>query len=623
MCGICGIFRPDRGPVDPLRVKKMREAMQYRGPDGCGLTCGPGYALGHRRLSIIDLSANGLQPMANEDNSVQIVFNGAIYNFAELRRGLLEKGHQFRSRTDTEVLIHGYEEWGLSGLFSRIRGMYAFAILDHATHTIHLGRDPLGKKPLFVRLRNGELVFASSARALALALHALPEIDPIAVDQLLCDLYIPGPGSIFQGVEKLLPGHALSLGPDGERRELIHWRPDFLHPEMGVNDEEWLKRIELALETAVNRRLIADVPIGILLSGGVDSSLVTVIAAKMTGRVQTFSVAADDPALDESRYAEAVARRYGTVHHVLKVASDFRSNLVRLVTAMSEPLADASAANVLAIAEEARQFVTVILTGDGGDEAFGGYTHYLAYYAAQRLRKLCPGPLKAMLVLLSSVLQCSGGALHRAGTLCRLSAAPLEQTLFSANSMVVSSTRRSLYSPEFREKIGQNRHNLHYLSLLPCSSRAEDVDRVMQAQLLTILPDDYLAKVDGATMGVSVEARSPFLDVDLMELAMRIPAAARFRGGKAKSLLRRLALRYVPAQCVRRRKQGFAAPIGKWLREDWNDLVEDFVLGPQVEQRGWFQRNTLERVVQEHRRGVDHAHLLWALLVLELWIRLT
>jgi asparagine synthase (glutamine-hydrolysing) len=624
MCGICGIFRPDRDAVDPQRVKRIRDAMAYRGPDGVGLTHGPGFALGHRRLSIFDLSENGLQPMANEDGSVEIVFNGAIYNFVPLRQELRDCGHRFRSQADTEVLIHGYEEWGLEKLLARIKGMFAFAIFDHRRHSLHLARDPLGKKPLFFRWQNGELVFASSARALVLAWDAAPEIDPIAVDQLLCDMYIPGPRSIFEGVEKLLPGHALSLGRDGQRKDHVHWSADFLHPEEGVSDEEWLERIEHSLQTAVSRRLVADVPVGILLSGGIDSSLVTATAARIAGRVQTFSVKTDDPAMDESRFAAAVAKRYDTVHHELKVVSDFRSNLVRLVTAMGEPLADASAVNVLAIAEQARQFVTVILTGDGGDEAFGGYSQYLAYYRAEKLRRFLPGPLKMPVAWLSSLLLKSGGVLHRAGTLGRLTAVPVEQTLFAINTMMDDSVRPSLYTPDFKQRIGANRHNLHYLSLLPsASSKAQDVDRVMQVQLQTVLPDDYLAKVDGATMGVSVEARSPFLDIDLVELAMRIPADARFRGSKAKSLLRRLALRDLPVECVERRKQGFAAPIGKWLRKDWADLVEDCVLGPHVEQRGWFQRKALEQVVQEQARGVNHDYLLWALLVLEMWVRLT
>jgi asparagine synthase (glutamine-hydrolysing) len=403
MCGICGVFRPDRGRIDIARVKRMREAVTYRGPDACGLSHGPGYALGHRRLSIIDLSENGVQPMSNEDGSVEIVLNGEIYNFRELRCQLQTKGHIFRSATDTEVLVHGYEEWGINRLLSMIRGMYAFGIVDHGEHIIHLARDPLGKKPLFFRLGPDELAFASSARALASGLTDIPDVDVAGIDKLLWNLYIPGPETIFVGVEKLPPGHALSLGCDGIRCEFVHWRPDFLHSEEGLQDDEWLEKIESALETAVKRRLVADVPVGALLSGGVDSSLVTAMAAKLAGKIQTFSVATEDPQLDESHFARAVAERCGTTHHELKVRGDIRKSLCRLIAAMGEPLADASAANTFAIAEQARQFVTVVLTGDGGDEGFGGYQQYLAYYFAGHLSRLGSGLLKVPLWALSKL----------------------------------------------------------------------------------------------------------------------------------------------------------------------------------------------------------------------------
>jgi asparagine synthase (glutamine-hydrolysing) len=623
MCGICGIFRPDRGPVDSVRAERMREAVTYRGPDASGLTHGPGFALGHRRLSIIDLSQSGVQPMANEDGTIEIVFNGEIYNFRELKHQLQTKGHIFRSKTDTEVLVHGYEEWGINELLSKIRGMYAFGIVDHNEHVIHLARDPLGKKPLFFRLTHDELTFASSARALALGFFTPPDVDHIAIDNLLWNLYIPGPKTTFVGVEKLLPGHALSLGCDARRSDFVHWRPDFLHSEEDIEDEEWLERIGNALEMAVKRRLVADVPVGVLLSGGVDSSLVTAMAAKLAGEIQTFSVATEDPALDESRFAQAVAERCGTRHHVLNVRGDLRKNLARLISAMGEPLADASAINMFAIAEKARQFVTVVLTGDGGDEGFGGYRQYLAYYVAGHLSRLCPGPLRYLPLFLSRIPWNRSGPLHSARTLCRLASASLEETLFSTSTTMDASTRDFLYTPEFKNSLKQSHPYDHYLHALPPLDGAPPVDRVMQARLLTVLPDDYLAKVDNATMAVSLEARSPFLDLDLIELAMRIPAAARFRGAKSKSLLRRLAERYVPANCVRRRKRGFVAPIGKWLRRDWPDLVDDFVLGPQVEQRQWFRREALKSIVDEHRHGIDHAYLLWGLVVMELWVRMS
>lgn len=623
MCGICGVYRPDRGPVDISRVESMREVLTYRGPDACGLSHGPGYALGHRRLSIIDLSENGVQPMRNEDGSVEVVFNGEIYNFHELKCQLQGKKHLFRSTTDSEVLVHGYEEWGLNGLLSRIRGMYAFGIIDHNEHAIHLARDPLGEKPLFFRLDHGELSFASSVRSLAWGLTTPPGMDPASIDNLLWNLYVPGPETILAGVEKLLPGRALSLGCDGVRREMVHWRPDFLHSKETLRDSEWLERIENALEIAVRRRLVADVPVGILLSGGIDSSLVTAIAAQLAGKVQTFSVATEDPQLDESHFAQSVAESCQTTHRELKVRGSVRKSLARLIAAMGEPLADASAVNTFAIAEEARQFVTVVLTGDGGDDGFGGYRQYLAYYLAEHVGRLSSGLLRFPLWLLNKI-PCNGSSpLRSARTVFRLASAPLEQTLCSTSMAMDAATRECLYTLEFKERLREHQPSEHYLRNLPPGDRYLAVDRVMQTRLLTVLPDDYLAKVDNATMAVSLEARTPFLDLEVMELAMHIPAASRFRHVKSKFLLRQLAERYVPVKCVRRRKQGFVAPVGKWIREDWPDLVDELVLGPHVEERRWFRRKALQAIVDEHRRGIDHSYLLWGLMVLELWVRMS
>ena len=599
----------------------MRDAMAYRGPDASGLSHGPGYALGHRRLSIIDLSDNGKQPMYNEDGSIEIVLNGEIYNFADLRSELVSKGHRFQSRTDTEVLVHGYEEWGLEQLLGRIRGMYAFAILDHNSHELHAARDPVGKKPFFFYFADGEMVFASSARALILGLRNKPEIEPRAIDHLLSYLYIPGPETILQDVEKLQPGHALTIKRDGTMADLVHWKPDFLHPNAGLTNEEWLEKTEEALANAVRRRLVADVPVGILLSGGIDSSLVTSMAGRLAGDIRTFAVATDDSALDESRFASAVAERCGTVHQVLKVDGNSRAQLTSLVAAMGEPLADASAVNTYAISEKAREFVTVVLTGDGGDEAFGGYSQYLAYYYAGELGKFIPRPLDPLFALTSAALLKCPGIIHRAGTLLRLATMPVEDTLFS-DAYLGPEHRDALYTPEFREALGTNNAREHYLLALPHDVHAQPVDRVMQACMATVLSNDYLMKVDNGTMAVGLEARSPFLDIDLLELAMSVPVNIRFRGGKSKHLLRELALKYVPKECVNRRKQGFVAPVGAWLRQ-WSDLVDDLILGPHVEQRGWFRRPALESIVSEHRRGADRAYLLWGLLILELWVRMS
>ncbi|MCU1285426.1 MAG: asnB [Acidobacteriales bacterium] len=623
MCGICGVFRPDGGEVDWLRVQRMREAIAYRGPDASGMTQSGGCALGHQRLSIIDLSQRGLQPMKNEDSSVEVVFNGEIYNFKELKHLLETEGHAFQSTTDTETLVHGYEEWGIAGLLSRIKGMYALAIFDQKEHCIHLARDPLGKKPLFFCYDGEELVFASSARALALGLHSTPSINVSAVDDFLWNLFVSGPETIFSGVEKLPPGHSITIRRDGSRRDSVHWQADFLSPEEGTNQDEWLERIEELLEMAVQRRLVADVPIGLLLSGGVDSSLITAIASKLCPGLQTFSVASEDPALDESGFAHSVAERCGTKHHKLEVRGEIRNSLPQLIAAMGEPLADASAINTFAISRAAKEYVKVVLTGDGGDEGFGGYRQFLAYYVAGKLSRLGSSFLKLPKWILDRAQPNGTGRMHSAQTLLRLASEPLEQTLFAQGMAMDRATRSALYTSEFYDALGTHCPDQHFRKAVPVDEKALPVDRVMQARIKTVLPDDYLTKVDNATMAVGLEARSPFLDVDVINLAMRIPAAIRFGNAKPKALLQRLAMRYVPASCVKRRKQGFVAPVGKWIRNDWPDLVEDLVLGDNIERRGWFRRDTLERVVGEHRAGADHGYLLWGIMVLELWTRMS
>lgn len=622
MCGICGIFRPDGAPVAADRVLRMRDAMMPRGPDGCGLVSGPGYAVGHRRLSIIDLSADAEQPMANEDGSIWVVFNGEIYNFLDLRKELQQQGHQFRSRSDTEVLIHGYESWGLEKLLRRIRGMFAFALLDLARRQVHLARDPLGKKPLFFRWADNELAFASSARALNQGLASTPAIDVAAIDDLLWNNHIPMRRTIFRGVEKVLPGHTWSL--DGERRvsELVHWRPNCYQPEHGVTADEWLQRIEDALMTAVRRRFVADVPVGTMLSGGVDSSLVTAFAAKAMGQVKTFTVANEDPKEDESPYASAVAEYYHTDQHVLPTHSRFRGNLLRLIAAMGEPFADSSAINVFAISELARQWITVVLTGDGGDEGFGGYQEHFGPYCAGRLAPFLPRGLQQPLAWCTNALYRGGRTLHKAGTLIEMASGSLEKyfgTLYPEGARL----REELYTPDFLSALAGHNPRGHVLNILT-KSRAQRAwgSRIMESFLLTNLADDYLTKVDLATMGVSMEARCPFLDIDVIDLASKIPEEIRFLGCRRKGLLRALARRHLPRETVDRKKQGFGVPVGLWFRHDWRDLTQEFILGPHVERRGWFRRQTLERIVAEQRQGVEHDYLLWAILVLELWLRL-
>lgn len=626
MCGICGVMRFDGEVVDPLRVERMRDQMIARGPDGFGLSQQNTFVLGHRRLAIIDLSDAGHQPMSNADGSLQIAFNGEIYNFQELRAELEKSGYVFASRTDTEVLLHGYAQWGLEGLLTRIRGMFAFALVDQVRGEIHLARDPLGKKPLFFRKTEYELAFASSTRALFAGLPSKPKVDLIAVDALLWNAYIPGPRTILQGVEKLQPGCAMSFLQGGMRRDLTYWKQDFFSPEQGVEREEWLERIEAMLLQAVKRRLMADRPLGVMLSGGVDSGLITAMVAQTGARVKTFTVAAEDPSLDESPLAALVAGRYDTEHCVLPVTHAIQHQMGRLVAAMGEPMGDPSAAFLLAVAQTARQSITVALMGDGGDECFGGYDYFGVYSLVGRIRRFLPGASLGVLNYAGRALQHQRGALRRAGTLLHMIGTPLEEN-FRERARMDAATRGALYTPDFQRALVTHHPADHYMEALAQNKNALPVDRVMQMHLQTILPDQLLAKTDLATMGASLEARCPFLDQDMVELAMRIPASHRFHGG-TKGLLRELARRHLPQEVVDRPKQGFEPPLAAWLRsKEWADLVDDLLLGQHVEQRGWFQRKTLEALIAEHRQqtrsvGHDSAYLLWTLIILELWLRM-
>lgn len=619
MCGICGIYRPG-AEVDPTRVEAMRDLMPFRGPDAAGFASGDDWALGHRRLSIIDLSDLGKQPMMNEDGSIQIVLNGEIYNFAELRPELERAGHHFVSRTDTEVLVHGFEEWGLEELLRRIRGMFAFALLDKRRNAIHLARDPLGKKPLYFCHAGGELVFASSARAIARALPRAPQVDLTAIHDLLWHLYIPGPRTIFEGVEKLPGGHAVTFDADGGRREIAYWQPDFSRADPTLNEEDWLSEITRELTRSVERRLVSDVPLGIMLSGGVDSSLVTAIAAKLVKGVKTFAVGSDDPAIDEREYAAAVARHCGTDHHLLIVAEDARETFPQLVAAMGEPLGDASAANLFAISRVARQHVTVVLTGDGGDEVFGGYAHFLAAYFGDRMRRVLPEAARPLLAASGRALQRLPPPLRRLGTLLRVSGESPAR-FFDTFGRIVDPA--PLFNSAAQERLRGHDPVHHYHAALAATHAGLEVDQIMSVQMQTLLQDDYLSKADIGTMAASVEGRAPFLDVGLVDLGARIPARIRFRGNEPKGLLRELARRHVPPHVVDRRKKGFVAPVGGWLRGGWRDLVDDLVLGEAVERRGWFRREALERVVATQRAGGGLDYVVWSLLVLEFWLRIT
>jgi len=627
MCGICGIVSRTGGPVDPARLVRMRDCMISRGPDDEGLLVRGPVGLGHRRLSIVDLSAAGHQPMANEDESVWIVYNGEIYNFPELRQELESAGHRFVSRTDTEVLIHGYEEWGIDGLCRRIAGMFAFAIWDVNQRRLWLARDRLGKKPLFYYDDGRELLFSSTLRSLWLALGGRLEIDPCAVDEFLFKYVIDQDRCVFSGVRKLAPGCFAETGLDsGVPRPQRYWSISYAR-KRDLSESEWVEAVDAALERAVRRRLIADVPIGAFLSGGVDSSgVVAMMARVMDQPVRTFTVGFEFiKSYDERQYARKVAERTGSDHRELILDPDVWSMLPRLVWEYGEPFGDSSAIPSWFVAQAARRHVTVALTGDGGDEGFAGYDVYRAAYRAIKYRWV-PAPIRCHALPLAAGLLSAVAPTalisQRVGAFAHYLAGRVDRVAAISTCWSMP-FRKRLYSPSLMRSLDGFDPAASRMQTVAGADGPTPVDKALALILHHELPSDYLTKVDVATMAHSLEARCPFLDTELLELASTIPAEVLVRNGEAKALLKKVVARLVPPDVVYRRKWGFGIPVGHWFRDHWRERVRNLLLSQRAGERGLFNMHYLERVLDQHAAGkVNHNYRIWSLLVLEIWHRL-
>jgi asparagine synthase (glutamine-hydrolysing) len=590
----------------------MRASLVHRGPDE-GSTDTVGLCvLGHQRLRVLDLES-GWQPVASEGGDLVAVFNGELYNFLELRAFLEARGHVVRGTGDTPVLPHLYEEEGVD-FVRRLEGMFAFALWDGPRERLVLARDRLGKKPLlWTRLPDGTLVFASELQAL-LRLEALPrELDFVALDAYLALGYVPAPRTIVRGVHKLPPGHVLVVEASRERLER-YWRAE-AHPEPGVSDEEWLDRVRETVAAAVRQRLAADVPLGVLLSGGIDSSIVVALTARESSeRVRTYTVGFPDARYDERTYARAVAERYGAVHEELLVDTDPTDSVERLVGALGEPLGDEAALPTYLICEQARRHVTVALTGDGGDESFAGYERYAAHRLAARA-----GRVPALARASARVLRAAPGgrreprsAAFRAARFLETAAAPAALRYGRLMEVFTPAARRELVEAGVEpapagELLGTPREpGLRGLQLLDVES---------------YLPDDLLVKADLASMAHSLELRSPLLDRKVLELGLALPNHLKQQGRTGKVALRRAFADALPPEVAARGKTGFGVPIGRWLREDLGELVRDVLLDATARDRGLVRPSAVKRLLDEHARGVDHAHRLWCLLALELWLR--
>jgi asparagine synthase (glutamine-hydrolysing) len=622
MCGICGVVSSDSSePIDPRVIGRMRDSLAHRGPDDKGYYIGPGVGLGHRRLSIIDLRPEGRQPMANEDGSVKIVFNGEIYNFADHYQLLLARGHRFRSRSDTEVIIHLYEEFGVECL-KLLRGMFAFAIWDERKRSLFLARDRLGKKPLYYYFDGKRLIFGSEAKAVLAYPGIKREPDLNALDSYISFGYVPGLQSAFKGVCKLPPAHYLVF-TDGTMEIRRYWQVHYL-PKLEITEREACAQIVERLTEAVKLRMIADVPLGAFLSGGVDSSAVVAIMAKLSSApVKTFSIGFKEPEFDETEYANVIARKFETEHHRFTVEPDATEVLEKLVWHYDEPYADSSALPTYYLSKMTREYVTVALNGDAGDENFGGYQRYLLTLMLQHMHML-PATLRTAIAATAAGAGffLKGRTARGLGTLAevlrkdpKLMYARL-MTPFSADA------RRGLYSRDFADNISGDAAEQLILSLYKSTDAQDIVDGTLSVDLNLYLPYDLLVKVDVASMAVGLEARSPMVDHEFIEFVARLPARFKISGLTLKAIFKKALRGILPDSTLKRSKMGFGVPLEHWFRGELSDLIRDTLLSDRCLNRGYFKPAFIEELIAEHLAGRrNNQSRLWNLLMLELWHR--
>lgn len=619
MCGIAGFadLTPRHGTLDSdrARLQAMCDVMRHRGPDDEGLYVEPGAALGMRRLSIIDLST-GHQPIHNEDRSVWVVFNGEIYNYRELRDALEASGHTFYTASDTETIVHGYEEWG-EQVFSKLQGMFAIAIWDARERTLLIARDRTGIKPLYFGEGNGRLFFGSEAKCLLVNPEIDREIDLAALDHYLAYLYTPRDRAIFCGIRKLPPGHYLKLR-DGRLSTERYWQLPIVEAFRGT-ERDALDELERTLSAAVQSHMLSDVPLGAFLSGGIDSSVVVALMTRAsTEPVRTFAIGFDESAFNELPHARRVAEHLGTEHHEFVVQPDAAAILDRLIWHFDEPFADSSAIPTWYVSELARRHVTVVLSGDGGDELFGGYDRYLPHPRVESFDRLVPGVGRAMASAAWRALPHG----MKGKNFLRHVARDAQGRYLDSMTFFHADERGDLLLPEVRRALGTwdaealFREPFDRLAGLPFPAQ------MMAFDFETYLPEDCLTKVDRMSMAHSIESRVPLLDHLVVEFAASLPIDMKINAGRRKHLLKKLAYRLVPRELLDRPKQGFGVPIGHWFRGSLRDVCGDVLRSAEARQRGYFNPVFVDRILDEHLAGKrDHSLRLWQLVVFELWHR--
>jgi asparagine synthase (glutamine-hydrolysing) len=627
MCGICGELRLDGGRVDRRATTAMRDVLAHRGPDAAGVYISPtgSAGLGFRRLKIIDLSEEANQPLGNEDGTVQVVFNGEIYNFVSLREHLVQQGHIFRSHTDTEVIVHLYEELG-PRCIEKLDGMFALAIWDDRRQRLVLARDRAGKKPLFVRRTSDRVLFASEMKAFFAHPEVHVEIDRSAIPYYFLHGYVPCPQTFYRGIQQVEPGSMLTVERGGRVTSEHFWQlkfPTARQVATNVPDRPAaVGEVRRLMTAAVERRLVADVPLGAFLSGGVDSTIIVGLMTQLLDRpVRTFSIGfKDSPGYDETSYARIVADRFKTDHTEFIVDPSAFDLIDKLIWHHDGPFGDSSAVPTYIVSQLTRQHVTVVLTGDGGDELFAGYMRFRAAVAAER----APQAVRSALRILSHGLPDGGSARHWLSRAKRFAAAaslPLDERITRWSGLFYDDLEQMLVPELLREVEPIDR--LQYLGRLGSRlERRTALARVLAINFETYLLDDLLVKTDRCTMATSLEARSPFLDTALMEYAATLPDSMKLSGGRTKVILRETFRDLIPDEIQRRGKMGFGIPFGPWFRGALRDVLHDLLLSPGARYREYVSAKYVHALIKRHDAAeADLGLPLWTLLCFEMWLR--
>jgi asparagine synthase (glutamine-hydrolysing) len=628
MCGISGMFDM-QGSREFSRdlLQRINDIQQHRGPDAAGLHLEPGVALGHRRLSVIDL-ATGQQPLFNEDGSVCVVFNGEIYNFKDLVPELQKLGHTFKTRSDTEVIVHAWEAWG-EDCVQRFRGMFAFALWDRHKQTLFLARDRMGVKPLhYAVLADGTFIFGSELKVITAHPAFQRNIDPLAVEDYFALGYVAEPRCIFRGARKLMPGHTLTLKRGKATLEPRQYWDVRFSGDSNLGPERAIAELRPRVDEAVKLRMVADVPLGAFLSGGVDSSAVVASMAKLSDSpVETCAIGFDDKNFDESAYAARVAEQYGTKHH-LDIVGGGDLNVLELIDKLAwlydEPYADSSALPTYRVCQLARRHVTVAISGDGGDETFGGYRRYRLHMAEEGARRSLPlGMRRALFGTLGAIYPKADWAprVFRAKTTFQALALDSVAAYFHSMSILRDAERRRLYSPEFKRTLAGYTSLEVFRRYARAADRADPLGTIQYIDYKTWLTGDINTKVDRASMAHSLEVREPLMDHKLVEWMAALPSDYKLHAGQGKWIFKKAFENALPNDLLYRPKMGFSVPLAAWLRGPLAQRLQDSVLGPRLLDTGYFDQKTIAKMVKLHQRGQrDFSAPLWSLLMFDAFL---